>query len=294
MPAVPAVKLLLAAALSVAVVVAAPGTAAADDPAPPATEAPAVSPSATEAPAVSPDEVIVVTGLRLPRPLQDVPAAVTVIDHDQLRRAPEPLADDLVRVVPSVGTFRRSSSAIADPTSQGLNLRGVGPSGVSRALVLRDGVPVNDPFGGWVYWRAMSPLGIDRIEIVPSGASALFGNFALGGVLQVISRPIDRPVDRRRRSRAARSVRGGRRRAPPSASASSASRWTPSRCTATATRRSRPPSAARSTVRRRARTTPPVCASSTSAATPPRTPRRGCSPNRSTPAPSTRRPTSAR
>jgi iron complex outermembrane receptor protein len=132
-----------------------------------------------------------VTGLRLPRSRSDVPAAVTVIDRDQVRRSPHVLADELVREVPAVGTFRRSSSEIADPTSQGLNLRGVGPSGVSRALVLRDGIPVNDPFGGWVYWRAMSSLAIDRVEIVPSGASALFGNFALGGVLQVISRPID-------------------------------------------------------------------------------------------------------
>jgi outer membrane receptor protein involved in Fe transport len=143
------------------------------------------------APQAVAEEVIVVTGLRLPRSRDDVPAAVTVIDRAQVRRSPHALADELVREVPAVGTFRRSSSAIADPTSQGLNLRGVGPSGVSRALVLRDGVPVNDPFGGWVYWRAMSPLGIERIEIVPSGASALFGNFALGGVLQVISRPID-------------------------------------------------------------------------------------------------------
>ncbi|TMQ04109.1 MAG: TonB-dependent receptor [Deltaproteobacteria bacterium] len=127
----------------------------------------------------------------MPRPAQDVPAAVTVIDREQIASSPDTLADDLVRTAPSVGTFRRSSSAIADPTSQGLNLRGVGPSGVSRALVLRDGLPVNDPFGGWVYWRAMSPLDIERIEIAPSGASALFGNFALGGVLQLISRPID-------------------------------------------------------------------------------------------------------
>ncbi|HET7500361.1 MAG TPA: TonB-dependent receptor [Kofleriaceae bacterium] len=170
----------------------APASAAAQDPSQPAEAPPAEPP----APATAPEEVIVVTGLRLPRPLEDVPAAVTVIDADQLRHAPQSLADEVVRLAPSVGTFRRSSSAIADPTSQGLNLRGVGPSGVSRALVLRDGIPVNDPFGGWVYWRALSPLGIERIEIVPSGASALFGNFALGGVLQVISRPITgRAVD---------------------------------------------------------------------------------------------------
>ncbi|HEY0482447.1 MAG TPA: TonB-dependent receptor [Kofleriaceae bacterium] len=177
----------LAPRLASLLVLAAAADARADDPVPPA------PPVAEPAPAL-PDEVIVVTGLRLPRPAQDVPAAVTVIDRDQLRSSPDTLADDLVRMAPTVGTFRRSSSAIADPTSQGLNLRGVGPSGVSRALVLRDGIPQNDPFGGWVYWRAMSPLGIDRIEIVPSGASALFGNFALGGVLQVISRPIDGPA----------------------------------------------------------------------------------------------------
>ncbi|HEX7836868.1 MAG TPA: Plug domain-containing protein, partial [Kofleriaceae bacterium] len=165
--------------LALLLVLVAPASAWADDPVPPAP------------PPAFPDEVIVVTGLRLPRPEKDVPAATTVIDHAQIESSPDTLADDLVRTAPTTGTFRRSSSAIADPTSQGLNLRGVGPSGVSRALVLRDGLPVNDPFGGWVYWRAMSLLGIDRVEIVPSGASALFGNFALGGVLQVISRPID-------------------------------------------------------------------------------------------------------
>ncbi|HSR95761.1 MAG TPA: TonB-dependent receptor [Kofleriaceae bacterium] len=166
----------------------APSSEPAAAPAPPA---PPTTPPAPSSATAQPEEVILVTGLRLPRPLHDVPAAATVIDREQLERSPHVLADDLVRAVPDVGTFRRSSSSIADPTSQGLNLRGVGPSGVSRALVLRDGLPVNDPFGGWVYWRAMSPLGIDRIEIVPSGASALFGNFALGGVLQVISRPND-------------------------------------------------------------------------------------------------------
>jgi outer membrane receptor protein involved in Fe transport len=173
--------------LALVLALAIPADARAEDPVP-AAPAP---PAASEPPAAVADEVIVVTGLRLPRPRNDVPAAVTVIDRDQVRRSPHTLVDELVREVPAVGTFRRSASAIADPTSQGLNLRGVGPSGVSRALVLRDGVPVNDPFGGWVYWRALSPLGIDRIEVVPSGASALFGNFALGGVLQVISRPIE-------------------------------------------------------------------------------------------------------
>lgn len=137
-------------------------------------------------------EVIVIDGLRLPRTLVDTPAATTVIDRVELSTAVSAVADEIVRTVPTVGTFRRSSSLVADPTSQGLNLRGVGPSGVSRALVLRDGIPENDPFGGWVYWRAISPLALQRIEITPSGASALFGNFALGGAVELVDRPIDR------------------------------------------------------------------------------------------------------
>jgi outer membrane receptor protein involved in Fe transport len=139
----------------------------------------------------APGETIVITGLRLPRPVKDVPPAVTVLDRDAIERSPAKLTDDLLRALPSVGTFRRSSSAIADPTSQGLNLRGTGPSAVSRALVLRDGIPANDPFGGWVYWRAFSPLDLERVEVAPSGGSALFGDFALGGVVQLISRPIE-------------------------------------------------------------------------------------------------------
>lgn len=152
------------------------------------------APTAAAEPSVTaPGETIVVTGLRLPRSVKDVPAAVTVLERDDIVRSPARLTDDVLRALPSVGTFRRSSSAIADPTSQGLNLRGTGPSAVSRALVLRDGVPANDPFGGWVYWRAFSPLDLERVEVAPSGASALFGDFALGGVVQLVTRPI---VDR--------------------------------------------------------------------------------------------------
>jgi outer membrane cobalamin receptor len=85
-------------------------------------------------------------------------------------------------------TFRRSTSLIADPTSQGLNLRGVGPSGVSRTLVLVDGLPANDAFAGSIYWRSLPRIGIDHIELVPGGGSALYGSAALAGVVQLFSR----------------------------------------------------------------------------------------------------------
>jgi outer membrane cobalamin receptor len=96
--------------------------------------------------------------------------------------------DDLLRQVPSFSLFRRSSSLVTHPTAQGVSLRGVGPSGASRALVLVDGVPVNDPFGGWVPWSRIPMLGIDQIEVVRGGGSTVWGNGALGGVIQILTR----------------------------------------------------------------------------------------------------------
>src|SRR5437667_4841172 len=147
-------------------------------------------PAAPETEQAGPGEEIVVTATRTPRPIRDVAAVVIVVPRAELERSPAKTLDELLPLVPSLGLFRRSSSLAADPSSQGVTLRGVGPSGVSRSLVLVDGIPANDPFGGWVYWRAIPRLGIERLEVVPGGGSALYGNYALSGVSQVVSRPI--------------------------------------------------------------------------------------------------------
>ena len=135
----------------------------------------------------------VVTASRAPRLRTEVPADVTVLERTDLEQSASPLLDDVLRKIPDVGTFRRSSSRVADPSSQGLNLRGVGPSAVSRALVLVDGLPLNDPFGGWVYWQSVPGLSIGSVEIVPGGSSVLYGTTALGGVVNIRSRPLDVP-----------------------------------------------------------------------------------------------------
>ena len=139
---------------------------------------------------LSPEEEIVVTATRSPRPRRDVPVAVTLISRADLERNPAKTADELLVTVPAFGLFRRSSSMSADPSSQGVNLRGVSLSGISRSLVLVDGVPSNDAFAGWVLWRSMPAISVQRIEVAPGGGSALYGNYALGGVTQIISRPI--------------------------------------------------------------------------------------------------------
>lgn len=124
----------------------------------------------------------------------DVTSTVSVVRHEDLVRSPALTVDALVRLEPSALTFRRSTSLAADPTSQGINLRGLGPSAASRTLVLLDGQPLNDGFGGWVYWRAVPRLGLDRVELALGPGSALWGNSAMGGVVQLISRPIDGPA----------------------------------------------------------------------------------------------------
>jgi outer membrane receptor protein involved in Fe transport len=134
-----------------------------------------------------------VTPSRLEQQAGDAPASVTVITADDIESAPYVTLDDVLRQIPSFSLFRRSSSLVGHPTTQGVSLRGVGPSGASRALVLVDGIPINDPFGGWVPWSRVPLLSVEQIEVVRGGGSALWGNGALGGVINVITR---RPTER--------------------------------------------------------------------------------------------------
>ena len=130
---------------------------------------------------------VVVTPSRLEQRADEAPASVTVVTGEDIRESASQTVDDLLRQVPGFSLFRRSSSVVAHPTTQGLSLRGIGPSGTSRALVLLDGVPLNDPFGGWVPWSRLPLLGIEQIEVVRGGGSSVWGNYALGGVVHVVT-----------------------------------------------------------------------------------------------------------
>ena len=107
-------------------------------------------------------DTLVVTAARAEQRLTDAVAPTTVLTREDLARSPGLTLDDQLRQIPGFSLLRRSSSLTAHPTSQGVSLRGLGPSGASRTLVLFDGVPLNDPFGGWVYWNRL-PLSGPRI-----------------------------------------------------------------------------------------------------------------------------------
>jgi outer membrane cobalamin receptor len=134
-------------------------------------------------------ETVIVTPARTEIRLSDAPASVSVLDAKDVRYAAAQTVDDLLRQVPGFSIFRRSSSIVANPTTQGVSLRGVGASGASRTLVLADGVPLNDAFGGWVYWDRVPRQSVDHIEIVRGGSSDLYGSDALSGVINVLTRP---------------------------------------------------------------------------------------------------------
>ena len=120
--------------------------------------------------------------------LEAQPDAVVVSDT-QLQQWGALATDDKLRQVPGFSLLRRSGSQTANPTSQGVSLRGLGASGASRALVLADGIPLNDPFGGWIYWARIPQASLDQVQLVPGGVSALYGNDALGGVINLETRP---------------------------------------------------------------------------------------------------------
>jgi len=100
--------------------------------------------------------------------------------------------DGVLATVPGVALFRRAGSLTANPTIQGVTLRGVGANAAGRVLVTLDGVPLNDPFGGWVYWSALAPDAFDSIEVLKGGSAGAYGAQALAGTIALITAPITR------------------------------------------------------------------------------------------------------
>ena len=133
-----------------------------------------------------PSVEIVVTGpARLPEAAGDPAFSIVKLGEAELRSSPR--LDEVLETVPGLSLFRRTSSLGANPTTQGVSLRGIAGSGASRALVTLDGVPQNDPFGGWVIWSGIAPDRVQAVTVVrgagagPYGAGALTGTIDLAG-----------------------------------------------------------------------------------------------------------------
>jgi len=138
-------------------------------------------------------QTLTVTATRTATRIDQTAADVSVVSQADLASSGAVVLDSALRQVPGFSLFRRSDSLTANPTSQGVSLRGVGASGPSRAAVLVDGIPINDPFGGWVYWDRVPKESIRSVEVVEGGSSDLYGSAAMGGVINVRTQSIETP-----------------------------------------------------------------------------------------------------
>ncbi len=130
-----------------------------------------------------PDQQIVVTGRGLAEAPADPAHDVVVIDRDALARAASGRIEDVLLGVAGFQQFRRSDSRAANPSAQGVTLRALGGNATSRALVLLDGVPLADPFFGYIPLSALDPGQLGRVRVARGGAA---GAFAAGGVAGTI------------------------------------------------------------------------------------------------------------
>lgn len=131
------------------------------------------------------DEVVV-TAARLPPAAGEAAFSVIRLDEGALAHAAR--LDEALSSVPAVSLFRRTSSLAANPTTQGISLRAIAPSGAGRTLVTLDGVPMNDPFGGWVIWSQLPTESLESLDIVRGAGAGPYGAGALTGVIQLRER----------------------------------------------------------------------------------------------------------
>ena len=126
-------------------------------------------------------ETVTVTAAHLPPAVGEAAFSSQTLSAEDLRGAGQ--LDAALEQVPGLSLFRRSTSLSANPTTDGVSLRAIAPSAAGRALVLLDGIPLNDPFGGWVIWSALPPEDIAGADIVRGAGSGPYGAGALTGTI---------------------------------------------------------------------------------------------------------------
>lgn len=132
---------------------------------------------------------LVVTATLTPQSTWEVPALVSVIDSVKLRSESALNTDNYLRTIPGLYIDRSNGvfSKNAAVTMRGLD-------GSNRVLILYDGAPLNKTSYGFINWSLISPDMVDQIEVVHGPSSALFGNNAMAGVINIRTKePLNSP-----------------------------------------------------------------------------------------------------
>jgi iron complex outermembrane receptor protein len=128
---------------------------------------------------------VVVTATKTERNPRDIPARVSVISSDVIMNSPAMQIDDIIRFTPGINVNRSTGIFSMRPM---VTLRGLSGDEQSRTLVLVNGVPVNTSDEGGVNWNRINQNDIERVEVFKGPGSSLYGNNAMGGVINLITR----------------------------------------------------------------------------------------------------------
>ena len=124
---------------------------------------------------------VVVNATRSGTPLDQMSLNTTILTKEVLESSPDQTIDQVLKNVP--GVFLNDVPYYQkDPTGQSINVRGLG---YGRTLVLIDGLPANDAFYGTVQWNLVPMSSIESVEFVRGGVSSLWGNYGMGGVVNI-------------------------------------------------------------------------------------------------------------
>lgn len=134
-----------------------------------------------------PEPEIIVTGRGLDQALSSGIYASTTLEREVIIASPSGRIDDVLRGVAGFQQFRRSDSRSSNPSAQGVTLRAIGGNATSRALVLLDGVPIADPFFGYIPLSAIPPETLGEVRVTRGGGSGPFGAGALAGTIELES-----------------------------------------------------------------------------------------------------------
>jgi outer membrane receptor protein involved in Fe transport len=137
-------------------------------------------------------ETIVVTATRGERTVSTLPVSTSVITEEELESAPSTTVDDLLRTIPGVH-LPLLGSVLHPPVASRISMHGLGGT---RALVLVDGIPIHDPHYGTVQWQKVPLDTIRQVEVVRGGSAGAFGNYAMGGTINLRTRPVEESLIR--------------------------------------------------------------------------------------------------
>ena len=120
--------------------------------------------------------------------LEKLDVSTTVIPREQIQAMPQTSLDQIVNHIPGIWAPTIPTGQL-HPTAQPFNIRGFGSSTTINTLVMVDGVPINDPFFRTIDWSQVPKASIERVEVIRGGgATSLWGNMAMGGVVNIITR----------------------------------------------------------------------------------------------------------